>query len=396
MRGSIMRTLRSRRPVWALLGGLTLLGAACSGGGGSADRSAANATPAEAPSASAAEPGTAPGAAPSSDPAASGAPAERTAGASAIPGGAPNGATTNGATANGAATPGRPTPSGAAAAPSGKAAAGGGPAAGSGATGPASPVPSGGTGGTGGSAAPAPAAATPGAPLPGGAAENFNSDVGVTKDTIKLGIINFASASRSLGPAIAQSTEKVTDALVRHINETGGVAGRKLQLVTCDDGGDLTRARACYEKLKSQVFAFVPSETWITDTIHDTLAKDKVPWLTWGWFKSEYEDRYMFPCHANGLREAKAMAKWVATTLRPKTVGLVYLNVSEDIAARDEARKVFEAAGIKVVKEIAQEWVSPDESQHVLAMRAANPEHVLAFTWPAPLAKFFHDARAQN
>ena len=42
----------------------------------------------------------------------------------------------------------------------------------------------------------------------------------------------------------------------------------------------------------------------LTDVIHDRLPKDKVPWLSWGWFKSEYEDPWMFPCHANGMREA--------------------------------------------------------------------------------------------
>jgi ABC-type branched-subunit amino acid transport system substrate-binding protein len=292
-------------------------------------------------------------------------------GSQAAPGAAAPGAAAPGAAAPGAAAPGAAAPGAAA------------PAAGN----KNLPVPPVGVPGKPGTA-PNPAAPAPGA--------NFASDVGVTATQINIGLINIASANRSLGPPIALASQRMTDAVVRYINDTGGIAGRKLNLLTCDDGGDVTRARACYEKLKGQVFAFVPSETFVTDVIHDTLAKDKVPWMSWGWFKSEYTDPYMFPCHANGMREASNVAKWIANNTHPATVGILYLNVSEDIAASDVATQVFQAHGIKVVQKVGQEWDSPDESQHVLAMRVANPEAIVSFSWPAPVAKFFHDAQGQN
>src|SRR5439155_19944784 len=127
----------------------------------------------------------------------------------------------------------------------------------------------------------APAApSTPGAPAPVGGAPaapggkaNYASDKGVPADTIRIGTINMTSATRSLGPAIAGVQEQNLDAAVKYVNRNGGVAGRHLQLVTCDDGGDIARGRACYEKLKGNVFALVPSVTWITDVIHDRLPK---------------------------------------------------------------------------------------------------------------------------
>jgi ABC-type branched-subunit amino acid transport system substrate-binding protein len=246
----------------------------------------------------------------------------------------------------------------------------------------------------GGGAADGPAAATPGPP--GGGKPNYASDVGVSADTIRIGTINMTSATRSLGPAIAGVQEQNLDAAVKYINRSGGVSGRKLQLVTCDDGGDTARGRACYEKLKGNVFALMPSVTWLTDVIHDRLPKDKVPWLSWGWFKSEYEDPWMFPCHANGMREASAAADWVAKVVKPASVGIMYLNVSEDIAAKDVAVRQLAKYNIKVVVSVAQEWDSPDESQHVLAMRTADPELVMSFSWPAPVAKFMHDANTQK
>jgi ABC-type branched-subunit amino acid transport system substrate-binding protein len=86
----------------------------------------------------------------------------------------------------------------------------------------------------------------------------------------------------------------------------------------------------------------------------------------------------------------------VAKVIKPKTVGIMYLNVSEDIAAKDVATKQLKQAGINVVETVAQEWDSPDESQHVLAMRTANPDFILSFSWPAPVAKFMHDAGTQH
>jgi len=357
-----------KRSYVALLSALALIGGACSGGTSKEASSKADQAEAASP---------APPADAGSTPAVEGSAAtpatpDATAAAPAAPGAAAPAAPTAKA---GAAAP--KTATGANSAPSGSASPGAKSAAAAG-------TPS----------APTPAGATPAAP--GGGKANYASDVGVTADTIRIGTINMSSATRSLGPALASVQEQNLDAAVKYINRTGGVSGRKLQLVTCDDGGDVSRGRACYEKLKDNVFALVPSMTWLSDVIHDRLVKDKVPWLSWGWFKSEYEDPWMFPCHANGMREATALAEWTARVIKPKTVGIMYLNVSEDIAAKDVATKVLKAHNIKVVENVAQEWDSPDESGHVLAMRTANPDFVMAFSWPAPVAKFMHDANAQK
>jgi ABC-type branched-subunit amino acid transport system substrate-binding protein len=359
--------LRRRWSYLALFSALAVIGTACSGGSSEdaskskADQSPTAAAPADTSTPSAEQ-------TPAATPADPNATATTAAAAAAPAAGTPQ---ANAKTATGAAKPNQAASGGKAGTPQQKSAA------------------SAGGGGT------VPVNQAPAAPAPGGKA-NYASDVGVTADTIRIGTINMSSATRSLGPALATVQEQNLDAAVKYINRNGGVSGRKLQLVTCDDGGDIARGRACYEKLKGNVFALVPSLTWLTDVIHDRLPKDKVPWLSWGWFKSEYEDPWMFPCHANGMREAAAVSDWIAKVIKPATVGIMYLNVSEDIAAKDVATKALAKYNIKVVETVAQEWDSPDESQHVLAMRTANPDFILSFSWPAPVAKFMHDANAQK
>src|SRR5205807_10476736 len=162
-----------------------------------------------------------------------------------------------------------------------------------------------------------------------------------------------------------EPTQKITEAALTYINNRGGINGRKLQLLTRDDGGDVTRARACYEKLKTQVFAFLPAETFLTDVIHPALAQDHVPFMSWGWFQSEYTDPYVFPCHANGIREASALAKSAPQNKHPKTVGIMYLSVSEDIAAKDKATKTLSQHRIKAVQNTSTDAHSPEQSHHV-------------------------------
>jgi|GEM_PF-3138754 len=370
--------LRRRWRYVALMSTLALLGGACSGGSSkqASSNSKAETSPAASPAPSAGS------STPGADNSSAGTPSN--AAAPAADSGQAASSSAAGAAANSNPAAGKAATANA---PVARSAASNAPS-GSKANTPAAPT-LGGNGGPVSASSPIPA------PAPGGKA-NYASDKGVTADTIRIGTINMTSATRSLGPAIAGVQEQNLDAAVKYVNRNGGVAGRKLQLVTCDDGGDIARGRACYEKMKDNVFALVPSITWLTDVIHDRLPKDKIPWMSWGWFKSEYEDPWMFPCHANGMREASAVSDWVAKIIKPQTVGIIYLNVSEDIAAKDVATKQLEKYGIKVVGSVAQEWDSPDESQHVLAMRTANPDFVLSFSWPAPVAKFAHDASTQK
>ncbi len=324
-----MRILSTRQArIWVVLAGATVAVAACGGGGGVARNDASVQAPQGSSQSQSQSQAQAPG---------TGTSPQQQNPAQNAPGSAAN--------APGAAAPG--------AAPGGSA-----PGAGHGNLPPAPGLPK-------------PGVPNPGAPVPG---KNFASDVGVTANQINIGIINIASANRSLGPPIALASQRMTDALVHYINDNGGVAGRRLNLLTCDDGGDVTRARACYEKLKAQVFAFVPSETFVTDVIHDTLAKDKVPWMSWGWFKSEYTDPYMFPCHANGMREASNVSKWIAEQRPPADRRHPLPERLRGYHRRRPRHRIFQQHGIRVVQKVGQEWDSPDESQHVLAMRVANPD----------------------
>jgi len=183
------------------------------------------------------------------------------------------------------------------------------------------------------------------------------------------------------------------------INDTGGIYGRKLSIIDCDDAGDASRSRACYKKLveNDKIFAFTSSVTWYTGEAGPDLERDKIPWIgSWGFFSREWQHPWMFPSHAAAVREAHANAEWIAKNVGAKTVGHLFTNIPEMNLARKAAADVFDKFGVKVVKAIPLEISSADQSENVIAMRTANPEHIMHSGYPSPIVKWMIDAGQQD
>jgi ABC-type branched-subunit amino acid transport system substrate-binding protein len=323
--------------------------------------------------------------------------------------GSPTGGVADAASAGVAATPGSPAAVGGGTAAVTPGASSGASAGTKAATGNAAAA-----GGTvGGSAAPRAASAaaqnpnTPsvggvgGGPAAGGGAaapdNGGATDVGVSADSIRFGSIS--GNNTPLGNLISQPVTTAVFATMRAINDAGGIYGRKMVIADCDDSGDVTRFRSCYRKLidESKIFAFTTSVTWGTGEVHGDLGRDRIPWIgSWGFYTSEWKDPWMFPVHLSTVTEARADAAWVRDILKPKTVGILYLNTPEQQLAKSALHAVLDPAGIKTVREIPQEIDTPDESSNVFSMRAVNPDHIIHFSWPPPMIKFIVDSAQQG
>ncbi|MGH9000365.1 MAG: ABC transporter substrate-binding protein [Acidimicrobiia bacterium] len=246
-------------------------------------------------------------------------------------------------------------------------------------------------------AAPAPAPkpeATP-EPAPAGGA----TDIGVTSDEIKVGSINMHGLP--LGDILIDPQVRGMQASVRAINDSGGIHGRKIKFINCDDGpGDTARAKACMKKLAEQdkIFAMLTSTTWSSAAIHDDLEKYKLPLVGgWAYSNTEWEDPWMFPTHMPMIHEAHAAAEWVRDIIKPKTFGLICLTSPEMQQACQNVEDVLTDAGIEKVHQVDAGLNPPDMSADVVAMRAKNPDHIVHYVInPATIAKFVVEAAQQQ
>ncbi|MGQ0846250.1 MAG: ABC transporter substrate-binding protein [Sporichthyaceae bacterium] len=225
------------------------------------------------------------------------------------------------------------------------------------------------------------------------------SDVGITKDSIKLGSINMhgmAFGSLIIGPMVRGNL-----ATAAAINDRGGVLGRRLSIVDCDDGaGEVSRSKPCVKKLVTQdrIFALVGGATWATAALHDDLKQYRLPHVgSWAYSQTEWQNPFMFPTHMSMIHEAMAGANWARNVVKPKTYGLLCLTSPEMQLACNEVSKILDASGAKLVKKADIPISETTMSSYVLAMRAANPEHLVHYVInPATIAKFVVEAKQQG
>ncbi|MGQ0467063.1 MAG: ABC transporter substrate-binding protein [Sporichthyaceae bacterium] len=225
------------------------------------------------------------------------------------------------------------------------------------------------------------------------------TDRGITKDLITLGSINMHGMA--LGNVLTAPQARGNMATAAAINDRGGVLGRRLAIVDCDDGpGEVSRAKACIKKLVSQdkVFSLVTGIDWATASIHDDLAQYRLPYVgAWAYSQTEWQDPYMFPTHMSMIHEAMAGANWANNVVKPKTYGLICLTSPEMQLACNEVKKIMDAGGSKLVKKADVSISEASMSGQVLAMRAAAPEHIIHYVInPATITKFLVESAQQG
>jgi hypothetical protein len=242
---------------------------------------------------------------------------------------------------------------------------------------------------------PGPGAATP-APAEGNGGA---TDVGVTADSVKLGGIFMYGYA--LGNLAIQPMHREMQSIVRAVNDSGGIFGRRFTYVDCDDGApDPARTRACYKKLVEQekVFAFMGGCTFTEAQYQADLERSRIPEAApCSLYREEWQNPFAFPIHMDMSQEAMGNANWAIQTKKPKTFGILCLNNPEMLHACELAEATFAKANVKQVFKRVYQSGTPDMSGDIIAARTANPDLILHYTVdPTVTVRFFLDAQQQN
>lgn len=214
-----------------------------------------------------------------------------------------------------------------------------------------------------GGAAPAPGAEGGGAGGGGGGGgPNQASDVGVTETTLRIGTI--VAENGVLGDVFAPAVTGLRS-WVEYVNAQGGIAGRTIELFTCDDREDRARTLECARRLveQDQVFALVATNTRAMGGASTYLVEQGIPVLgnpinnafnRFPNFYSVYGSPYPRDGgpvgHQNQLVSYSTIYRWFKDNLGVTKAAVFNYDIAESAQAGDFLVAGLEAEGFDVTR----------------------------------------------
>jgi ABC-type branched-subunit amino acid transport system substrate-binding protein len=208
----------------------------------------------------------------------------------------------------------------------------------------------------------------------------FAADPGIKKDKIIIG------AYLPLQSGVAAGATQVrdgADAYFRHINETGGIHGRKIEWIVENDSYNPQQALAVAKKLvdREGVFAIVSTLGTATNlAVMPYLNQRGVPLINPIGGSAKFNDPTdpnVFGLLPVGQKIGEAMVLHAVESLKAKRVAVFFQNDPFGKDPRDGAAEALQKRGLQVVAEASYAPSDVDVSAQVNALRAANPDVVL-------------------
>ena len=211
------------------------------------------------------------------------------------------------------------------------------------------------------------------------------SDVGVTKDSIKLGahfpLTGVAAPGYSEIPTGAK-------AYFDYVNDHGGVNGRSIEFVVKDDGYDPTNTSTVTKEmvLKDKIFAMVGGlGTPTHSAVVDFLNSEKVPDLfvssgSLQWGDDPEAKPYTFGWQPDYEIEGKIIGQYVAENMPDAKVGLF---LQDDDFGADAEKGVRQYLDKQIVETQRYTSGNTDVAPQIAALQASKADLVLAFTTPS-------------
>jgi branched-chain amino acid transport system substrate-binding protein len=219
---------------------------------------------------------------------------------------------------------------------------------------------------------------------------------GVTDTEIKIGSTMPYSGPASAYGAIGRGEV----AFFKMINEQGGVNGRKINLLSVDDGYSPPKTVEQIRKLVEQeqvAFIFNSLGTPSNSAIRDYLNENKVPQLFVATGASKFGDYKHFPWtmgwQPNYRTEGAIFAKHILASKPDAKVGILYQN---DDFGKDYLDSVKETLGEKnagmLVKEVSYEVSEPTVDSQIITLQGSGADVFVIAATPKFAAQAFRKA----
>lgn len=222
----------------------------------------------------------------------------------------------------------------------------------------------------------------------------------MAQDVIKIGEINSYKAQ----PAFLEPYKKGMELAVEQVNASGGIAGRKLQLIVRDDNANPGDAVRAAEELLAREKVDVLTGSFLSHVglaLTDFARQKKVFFLAaepltdkivW-----ENGNRYTFRLRASTYMQV-AMLVPEAAALKKKRWAIVYPNYEYGQSAVATFKKLLKQAqpDVEFVAEQAAPLGKVDAGSVVQALADAKPDAIFNVLFAADLARFVREGNTRG
>jgi branched-chain amino acid transport system substrate-binding protein len=207
---------------------------------------------------------------------------------------------------------------------------------------------------------------------------------GVTDTEVTIGITGPLS-----GPAAAWGTIALaSEAYAKHVNDQGGVNGRKLKIVLKDDGYNPGRAVANFNEMKDQVFAVIGTVgTAVLNANKDVVAESGLPLVfplgnVQVFAKQPKEKvRTVFQAYPDYTDEGEFLVTQAAKLEKVKKVAVFGQNDDYGKLGAEGVKKGLQKLpDVKLVAEVYYEVTDRELGTHALKMKESGAEAVVLYS----------------
>ena len=220
---------------------------------------------------------------------------------------------------------------------------------------------------------------------------------GLTDTTIKVGVMGPFT-----GNASSYSKAQIgLMAYFKHINDKGGIHGRKFEIVSEDTACAPAKGIAAAKKLVHQDKVFYlhgNSCSGVAMAVKPTVSPTGIPWIIAHAVNPKIsmpvnEKRSIFHGVPAGPAYGSTMGKFVMSKSGTKRVAVVTHTNDWAKAYCDPAIKVIKNSGGEIIQNLALERGQTDSTAQVLKLKQAKPDFILGCLYEAETVIFLRDAK---
>ena len=220
---------------------------------------------------------------------------------------------------------------------------------------------------------------------------------GVTEKTIRVGLIcDLTGPASGVFNGYLQSIRTY----FKHVNDHGGLRGRKLKLIVENDRYTIPGSIAAYKKLvyKDKVLAILGmGGSGQHKALYDRIEKDRIPVITLSasWHVTRPIKRYSFQPINDAGDEMKLIANYLINVKKVKNLRLafVYADLEAGKMALDQLEKSMNHFGRQLVGKEILGIGDIDASTQVLALKRVKASHVAFIVAGSGILSLFRDAK---